>query len=216
MIAADRVSDCCSACRKLQKLTINRSLLGEAVEETSPPGKEASHKSVWQLATTNESGCSFVCPQVQSFNTSLPHAFNSASQATSVVEHRAEISNSLEVKVHLSGRQVTTSFPEFHKDRQLGPLLDWVAGLRLCVGYPAHRLVEQAEYLQHHLARLRPELQKLFSFLVVDKDFRYSEGERELEGSIRSGGCLGAAEEGADICQQCRLLQEPIEFLVLP
>jgi hypothetical protein len=206
-------------CRQLARLTINRSLLGEDAKRGERKtegglGAKASQKSVWQLATTTEDACSFVCPQVQSFNTSLPHAFNSASQATAVVEHRAEISNSLVVEVHLSGHRVARRFPEFQQDRQLGPLLDWVAGLRLCVGYPANQLVKQAEFLKANQARLRPELQRLFERLRVDPEFRYSEGDAgELEGTIRAGRCLAAAEPGADICHQCRLLQEPIEFL---
>ena len=133
LIAFDRVSDCCQACRQLAKLTINRSLLGEENkgEKKNVKGEQASQKSVWQLATTTEDRCSFVALQSQSFNTSLPHAFNSASQATAVVEHRAEISNSLQVEVHLSGCRVAQKFPDFQRNRQLGPMLDWVAGLRL-------------------------------------------------------------------------------------
>ena len=217
LIASDRVSDTCAACRRLDRLTINRSLLGAAAggesKDAAAGGGKASQKSVWQLATTTEDACSFVCPQVQSFNTSLPHAFNSASQATAVVEHRAEIRNNLEVSVALAGRPVARRFPEFARDRQLGPLLDWVAGLRLCTGYPAHALVTQAAFLLEHRARLRPELTKLVALLQVDQEFRYTEGETELEGTIRSGKCLAAAEAGADICHQCRLLQEPMEFL---
>jgi hypothetical protein len=96
-------------------------------------------------------------------------------------------------------------------------MLDWVAGLRLCVGYPAYQLVSQANYLQTHMSRLRPDLQKLFSMLTVDSKFSYSEGEGEemMWGTIRSGNCQTAAEPGADICHQCRLLQEPVEFLTV-
>lgn len=219
LIAFDRVSDCCQLCRQLTKLTINRSLLGEENkgEKKNVKGEQASQKSVWQLATTTEDRCSFVALQLQSFNTSLPHAFNSASQATAVVEHRAEISNSLQVEVHLSGRKISRKFPDFQRNRQLGPMLDWVAGLRLCVGYPAYQLVSQANYLQTHMSRLRPDLQKLFSMLTVDSKFSYSEGEGEemMWGTIRSGNCQTAAEQGADICHQCRLLQEPVEFLTI-
>jgi len=219
LIAFDRVSDCCQPCRQLTKLTINRSLLGEENkgEKKNVKGEQASQKSVWQLATTTEDRCSFVALQLQSFNTSLPHAFNSASQATAVVEHRAEISNSLQVEVHLSGRRISRKFPDFQRNRQLGPMLDWVAGLRLCVGYPAYQLVSQANYLQTHITRLRPDLQKLFSMLTVDSKFSYSEGEGEemMWGTIRSGNCQTAAEQGADICHQCRLLQEPVEFLTI-
>ena len=150
LIAADRVSDCCGQCRALDTIDINRSLLGgeEKSKGRGGTGGKAAHKSVWQLATTTEDACSFVCPQVQSFNTSLPHAFNSAAQATAVVEHRAEIGNNLSVAVELEGRQVARQFSDFKTDRQLGPLLDWVAGLRMCVGYPANSLVTQTAFLQ--------------------------------------------------------------------
>jgi len=86
------------------------------------------------------------------------------------------------------------------------------------VGYPANSLVTQTAFLQANRERLRPELQKLFGFLVVDNKFHYSvEGEEgDMAGTIRSGTCLAAAEQGADICHQCRLLQEPIEFLNMP
>jgi len=219
-IACDRVSDFCIQCKHLTTLTINRSLLFHGTgEKRDQPNKvsigtKASQKSVWQLATTTADGCSFVCPQAQSFNTSLPHAFDGASQATAVVEHRAEIGNNLSVWVQLSGRPIARNFPDFQLNRQLGPLLDWVAGLRLCVGYPAHTLVTQATFLHQNRSRLRPDLQKLFGFLVVDTDFSYTESDGDdLVGTIRSRNCQTAAETGADICHQCRLLQEPIEFL---
>lgn len=220
-IAGDRVSDCCTHCRKLDKLTINRSILthdNEGVLQESPMKADGvvgktGQRSVWQLATTSEDGCSFLCPQVQSFNTSLPHAFDGSAQATTIVNHRVEISNNLKVHVELSDREVSRTFSEFQKDRQLGPLLDWVAGLRLCVGYPNSQLVKQATFIIQNMDRLKPELRKLFKFLSVDANFSYSSESGGGNGSIRAGSCQVTAEPGADICQECRLLQEPVEFL---
>merc|ERR1719350_174218 len=119
-LAGDRVSDCCVHCKKLDKLTINRSILAQHTEEmveekTGSGGGKTGQRSVWQLATTSEDGCSFLCPQVQSFNTSLPHAFDGSSQATTIVNHRVEISNNLRVQVELSDRAVEQTFPEFQK-----------------------------------------------------------------------------------------------------
>lgn len=220
LLADNRVSDRCAECGKLDRLTINRSLLGEQTvphkKETVEQQGKGSQQSVWQLATTSQDGCSFVCPQAQSFNTSLPHAFDSAAQASSVVQHRVEISNGMNVVVELSGRLVTATFPDFARDRQLGPLLDWVAGLRLCVGYPASQLVRQAAFILDNVTSLRPDLKKLFKFLVVDQEFHYSrEQEEDQTGTIRAATCLVTSEQGADICHQCRLLQEPIEFLAV-
>lgn len=221
-LAADRVSDCCTHCKMLDRLTINRSILGqdEVVENVQKADEvevgKTGQKSVWQLATTSEDGCSFLCPQVQSFNTSLPHAFDGSSQATSIVNHRVEISNNLKVQLELSDRAVTRSFPEFQKSRQLGPLLDLVASLRLCVGYPNMQLVQQATFIIQNMARLKPELRKLFKFLAVDDKFQYqSDLNQTGAGTIRAVTCLVTAEAGADICHQCRLLQEPIEFLTV-
>jgi len=224
-LAGDRVSDCCNHCKRLDKLTINRSVLGQEEEEevvvednaekAEVEGGKTSQKSVWQLATTSEDGCSFLCPQVQSFNTSLPHAFDGSTQATTIVNHRVEISNNLKVQVELCERSVSRSFPEFQKSRQLGPLLDWVAGLRLCVGYPNMHLVKQATFIIQNMDRLKPELRKLFKFLAVDEKFGYQSEKGDGVGTIRAGSCLIAAEPGADICHQCRLLQEPVEFLAV-
>jgi len=219
-LAGDRVSDCCVHCKKLDKLTINRSILAQHTEEMveekgGSEGGKTGQRSVWQLATTSEDGCSFLCPQVQSFNTSLPHAFDGSSQATTIVNHRVEISNNLRVQVELSDRAVAQTFPEFQKDRQLGPLLDWVAGLRLCVGYPNMQLVKQATFIIQHMGRLKPELKKLFKFLAVDNVFTYSSDGGGGSGSIRAGSCLVTAEQGADICKECRMLQEPVEFLTV-
>jgi len=221
-LAGDRVSDSCNSCKQLDKVTINRSILGDdeydikgsAVSSEEPVNKSLQ-KSVWQLATTSSEGCSFLCPQVQSFNTSLPHAFDGSVQATSIISHRVEIKNNLEVNVELCEKPVTRTFPEFQKNRQLGPLLDWVAGLRYCVGYPNMTLVKQATFILENMERVKPQLRKFFKFLVVDDKFTYQNDNDEESGTIRAGSCRVTAEPGADICQQCRLLQEPLEFMTL-
>ena len=97
VLAMDRVSDVCAHCRQLAGLTINRSLLSQ--EQGKEMVKEKGQKSVWQLATTSSDACNFVCPQVQSFNSSLPHAFDGRAQASTIVSHRVEISNDLDVQV---------------------------------------------------------------------------------------------------------------------
>jgi len=211
LIASEKVSDTCQHCRKLDKLTINRSVLGQAEQGEGRVG----HKSVWQLATTSQEGCRFLCPQVQSFNTSLPHAFDGSSQASAIVQHVVKIGSELRVEVELSGLAVSRTFPEFQQSRALGPLLDWVAGLRLCTGYPNLKLVSQAAFIRRHASRLPPDLKKMFLFLTVDEEFRYemSEVVGEQSGTIRSPTCQGAAEPGSDICKHCRSLQEPMEFL---
>ena len=97
VLAVDRVSDTCSKCRGLASLPINRSLLAQ--EESQESVKDRGQKSVWELATTSKDSCSFVCPQVQSFNTSLPHAFDGRAQASTIVSHKVEIANNLNVQV---------------------------------------------------------------------------------------------------------------------
>ena len=98
VLAMDRVSDMCSKCQELANLTINRSVLAQ--EQAGD--KDKGQKSVWQLATTSTDSCSFVCPQIQSFNTSLPHAFDGRAQASCIVSHRVEIANNLNVQVNMT------------------------------------------------------------------------------------------------------------------
>jgi len=212
ILAIDRVSDVCRKCQELSKLTINRSLLSQEDDEKTKPGQ----KSVWKLATTSSDCCCFICPQIQSFNTSLPHAFNGLAQANSVVSHSVQISNNLEVKVHLSDRLVCQEFPEFQKTRHLGPLLDWVANLRLCVGYPSQSLVTQAKFIIENGERIGPEMRKFFRHLTVDDKFEYkmSGDGSSLSGTIRSVSCSVVADEMSDICSSCRLLQEPMELMI--
>ena len=109
-----------------------------------------------------------------------------------------------------------TKCAEFQESRHLGPLLDWVAGLRLCVGYPNTQLVDQARFLMDKVERMGVDTRKLFRHLTVDNQFVFSmvgsEDEKHV-GTIRSVSCSSLAEQSSDICSNCRTLQEPIEFL---
>ena len=67
------------------------------------------------MSEASESGCTFVCPQLQSFNASLPTAsatsmgaagLDGSMQATSVVEHKVAIAASLQAEIFLNGRRV--------------------------------------------------------------------------------------------------------------
>ncbi|XP_023331290.1 uncharacterized protein LOC111703552 [Eurytemora carolleeae] len=131
---------------------------------------------------------------------------------TTIVDRRVDISDKLVLKVELNNTYITREFPQFTLDRQLGPLLDSVAALRLCVGYPASRLVHQTRFLLNHQGRLIPETRKLFRLLVVDENFTYRSGVQEERGTIRSTLCCVEAENGSDICTACRALQQPLEF----
>ena len=89
-----------------------------------------------------------------------------------------------------------------------------MAGLRLCVGYPNHQLVTQAQYILDNMDKVTQDTRKLFKHLTVDTKFDYkmSTGD-QVSGSIRSARCLTVSEINSDICSQCRSLQEPMEFL---
>jgi len=116
----------------------------------------------------------------------------------------------------MSDRLVSQEFPEFQKTRHLGPLLDWVANLRLCVGYPNKNLVAQAKFLIANIERISPEIRKFFKLLTVDDEFSFkmSGDGSTLNSTIRSISCTVVAETMSDICNSCRLLQEPMEFLI--
>ena len=189
-------------------------------------------QSVWKVEQTNADGCTFLCPQLQSFNTSLPHQFVNTSQATTIVEHRCYITQDLKLTITLTKNQIKGKhFSEFEKDKQVGPLLDRVASLRLCIGYPDVTLVEQARYLKEKKMFLPPQISKLLNFVKIDesfqgrKSFNGSNTDDELQptttempeftGTLRTPRCRYVAGDFADICDQCRLLQEPLEFLGL-
>ena len=115
---------------------------------------------------------------------------------------------------------------------QVGPLLDWVASLRLCIGYPDSLLVERARYLTLKKHLLPPETRKFFDYILVDEVFEWkkmnssekspnltekssnsAEKSSNSVGTLRTPSCRYVAGDFADICDQCRLLQEPLEFL---
>ena len=190
---------------------------------------------MWKVEETSPNGCTFLCPQLQSFNTSLPHQFVNTSQATTIVDHRCHISQHLDTTITLNKKLIKgRSFSEFERDKQVGPLLDWVASLRFCIGYPDVKLVEQARYLQEKKIFLPPQIAKLLNFIKIDEDFKgrrscsailNNTGEnlqltadnltQEFVGTLRTPSCRYVAGEFSDICDQCRLLQEPLEFLGL-
>ena len=191
-------------------------------------------ESVWKVEETSHNGCTFLCPQLQSFNTSLPHQFINTSQATTIVDHRCHISQHLETSISLNQKPIKgRCFDDFEKDKQVGPLLDWVASLRLCIGYPDVLLVEQARYLVEKKIFLPPQIAKLLNFIKIDDDFKgrksclssattddqkddkSNEFTQEFVGTLRTPSCRYVAGEFSDICDQCRLLQEPLEFLGL-
>ena len=73
----------------------------ESTSSTTSSTASNSHQqqSVWKVESSSLEGCTFLCPQLQSYNTSLPHQFMSTSQASSVVEHRVYIGSKLDLKV---------------------------------------------------------------------------------------------------------------------
>ena len=90
-----------------------------------------------------------------------------------------------------------------------------MAGLRLCVGYPNLQLVRQAADILKHADRLGPDTKKLFRNLHVDPglELKMAGDGSTAAGTIRSVHCSSLAETSADICSQCRTLQEPVEFV---
>ena len=202
--------------------------------------KAQKQQSVWKVEETSSDGCTFLCPQLQSFNTSLPHQFVNTSQATTIVEHRCHISNNLDATISLNGKPIKgRTFSEFENDKQVGPLLDWVASLRFCIGYPDISLVENARYLQQKKIFLPPQIAKLLNFIKIDENFTtrrnypipssnqttnisseantaiIQKTQEEFIGTLRTPSCRYVAGDFSDICDQCRLLQEPLEFLGL-
>ena len=78
-------------------------------------------QSVWKVESSSLEGCTFLCPQLQSYNTSLPHQFLSTAQASSVVEHRVWIGGQdLNLKVTLNKKSVVgKTFAEFEKSKEV-------------------------------------------------------------------------------------------------
>ncbi|XP_040583813.1 uncharacterized protein [Lepeophtheirus salmonis] len=235
VLAESRVSDTCSECGNLNKLVINRSVLTDEalrMEESSSSGSSSSklddlktlsslshfhQRSVWKIESTNATGCHFVCPQIQSFNTSPPNKFVGSQQATTIVVHKVDISSNLEAKVTLNGSEIRKVFDEFRKNKQVGSLLDKVASLRFCLGYPDTELVEGVKYISANKHLMNADIRKFFECITVDETFlaKMTNDDVELKGTLRTKSCRFISGEFADICDQCRLLQEPLEFVGL-
>ena len=104
---------------------------------------------------------------------------------------------------------------------QVGPLLNIVASMRMCVGYPDPVLVHEAKYLMENKAAMPPEIRKFFQYICVDDAFSgkmNTSGNGNaaiLNGTMRATSCRYVASDHADICDMCRLLQEPLNFIGL-
>merc|ERR1711988_268881 len=193
-----------------------RSLSDESSTSTSSTSSNSTQvQSVWKVEESSAEGCTFLCPQLQSYNTSLPHQFVSSSQASSVVEHRVYIAQDLSLKLSLNNKEIVgKKFQEFEKNKQVGPLLDNVASMRMCVGYPDPVLLTEARYLIANKIALPNEIKKFFDYITVDESFNGKlNGVQDLTGTMRANSCRFVASDHADICDQCRLLQEPLNFL---
>ena len=242
VLAVNKVSDMCNACNGLHcHVVINRSVLASPAKKNRTLSQESNsstnssnstsvsatgnsknssnqtqQQSVWKVEESTVDGCTFLCPQLQSFNTSLPHQFVSASQASSVIEHRVKIAQDLTLKVSLNGRQIQgKTFGDFEKTKQVGPLLDHVASMRLCVGYPDPDLVNESRFVMEKKAALPNEIKKFFNYITVDEEFsgKMNALKSVIGGTMRANSCRFVASDHADICDQCRLLQEPLNFL---
>ena len=143
----------------------------------------------------------------------------STSQASSVVDHRVYIGGQdLNLRVTLNNKAVVgKSFVEFEKTKEVGPLLNKVASMRMCVGYPDEILVTEAKYLMQNKPALPQEIRKFFQYICVDEGFsgKMNSNNVALNGTMRATSCRYVASDHADICDQCRLLQEPLNFLGL-
>lgn len=217
VLATSKVSDMCTACSSLHcAVVINRSVLASPKKPSRSVSTESHQQSVWKLEESSLEGCTFLCPQLQSYNTSLPHQFLSSSQASSVVEHRVQIGENLNLKLTLNAKEIVgKTFPEFERTKQVGPLLDSVASMRMCVGYPDPLLVSEAKYLMSKREALPNEIKKFFNYITIDDDFQGTMNSTKLKGTMRTKSCRFVASDHADICDQCRLLQEPLNFLGL-
>ena len=112
---------------------------------------------------------------------------------------------------------VGKTFADFEKNKEVGPLLNTVASMRMCVGYPDAVLVTEAKYLMANKSSQPPETRKFFQYICVDEGFtgKMNSNNVTLNGTMRATSCRYVASDHADICDQCRLLQEPLNFLGL-
>ncbi len=82
-------------------------------------------------------------------------------------------------------------------------------------------------YVLEHKHALQPEIRAVFGQLLVDEAFKATLSEVDvkvkgeggghfpavLRGTVRASTCRMLAGEHADVCDQCRLLQDPIAIL---
>ena len=99
-------------------------------------------------------------------------------------------------------------------------LLESVAStMQMCVGYPDPNLPLEDKFLMQYKAVLPNEIKKFFNYIMVDEEFKgkmsSSSQNPDLKGTMRANSCRFLASDHADICDQCRLLQEPLNFLGL-
>ena len=85
--------------------------------------------------------------------------------------------------------------------------------------------MDRARYLTLKKHLLPPETRKFFDYILVDEVFEWkkmnstektpnlAEKSSNYVGTLRTPSCRYVAGDFADICDQCRLLQEPLEFL---
>ncbi len=78
-----------------------------------------------------------------------------------------------------------------------------------------------SRYLLARRDALHQETRKYFNHVAVDEDFRATVGiggagcHPALVGTVRAPTCRYVAGDQSDVCDQCKLLQVPIEFLGL-
>ena len=205
--------------------------------------EKTKQESVWKIEQTSTLGCTFICPQLQSFNTSLRGgAFEGA---TAVIQHRVTVAtadDSLKATVSLNNNPAAgRNCPEFEKSKQVGPMLDWAASLRYklkvlllvsseytqsilifryCVGYADRLLLDSARYLLSKSGLFPPQIRKVLGMIAVDENFCYRRASGvNGRGTLRASSCNYVADDtthrAANLCSQCRLLQEPLDILGL-
>ena len=215
VLSQSGVSDTCEFCASLDEMVINRSTILTTEESNQD---KTYQKSVWTIESTDKVCTTFVCPQIQSFNTSRRNQFIGSQQASTIVKHVVDIKADLNTVIKLNGREINKSFPDFVKDKQVSVLLDQVASLRHCVGFPETKLVEQTRFILGKKHLLPNDVKKYFNGLTVDETFVGKMSNKEgvdLKGTLRINTCKFyiANDLSDNICDQCRLLQEPLEFL---
>ena len=91
---------------------------------------------------------------------------------------------------------------------------------RYCVGYADRLLLDSARYLLSKSGLLPPQIRKVLGMISVDEEFRYRRGAAtggSGRGTLRASSCHYVADDtthrAANVCSQCKLLQEPLDIL---